>query len=116
MSVTSYKDIPAEAVEQGARGVKIRWLITEAMGAEHFVMRHFEIEPSGYTPRHEHAWEHEVFILSGTGHVLEGDAEQAFGPGDVIFVPPGERHQFRNTGRQPVALLCLIPSRDRGEL
>jgi len=112
MSVTAYRDIPAEQVEEGASGVRIRWLITEKTGA-HFVMRHFEIAPGGYTPKHEHKWEHEVFILSGRGVVFEGDAEQPFQAGDVIFIPLGERHQFRNTGAEPMTMLCLIPSRER---
>ena len=32
-------------------------------------MRHFEIEPGGTTPLHEHEWEHEAFILTGGGVV-----------------------------------------------
>jgi len=113
MSVKSYRDIPAQAVEEGASGVKIRWLITQEMGARNFSMRHFEIEPGGYTPKHTHDWEHEVFILSGTGMILEGETEQPFKADDVIFMPSGERHQFRNTGTEPVTMLCLIPSPDR---
>lgn len=112
MPIISYRDVPAETVEEGACGVKIRWLITEKSGAR-FVMRHFEIEPRGYTPKHQHPWEHEVFILSGTGQLLEGQAERPFGPGDVIFIPPNELHQFRNTGAEALTLLCLIPARDK---
>ena len=109
-----YSRVTAEKVEQGAEGVHIRWLITEADGAEHFVMRHFEIAPGGFTPRHDHAWEHEVFILKGRGMVLGPEGEKAFGPGDVMFVPGGETHQFRNTGENLVEMLCLIPARDTG--
>lgn len=111
-----YADIPAEDVEQGAQGVKIRWLITERDDAPNFVMRHFEIAPSGYTPYHDHAWEHEVFILSGDGVVVGEAGEVAFKPGDVIFMPGGEKHNFRNTGTEPVCMLCLIPSREKCEL
>ena len=116
MKLYCYRDVPAEDVEAGARGVKIRWLIKEQTGARNFFMRHFEIATGGFTPHHEHDWEHEVFILNGRGTVLCAAGEKQFGPGDVIFVPAGERHQFRNAGAEPVELLCLIPSRDKCNL
>ena len=116
MKICNYKDVPAEEVEQGAEGVKIRWVISEQSGAENFVMRHFEIAPQGFTPHHEHGWEHEVFILKGKGVVASAEGDREFGPGDVIFLPKGEKHQFRNTGGEPVEMLCLIPSKDKCSL
>jgi len=110
MDVRHYTEIPPETVENGAEGVQIRWLITEEMGAGNFVMRHFEIAPGGHTPHHQHAWEHEVFILSGEGTVVGPDGDKAFKAGDVIFVPSGDMHQFKNPGRSPIEMLCLIPS------
>jgi quercetin dioxygenase-like cupin family protein len=74
-------------------------------------MRMFEIEPKGYTPLHLHEWEHEVFILEGEGSIICGDNARLFRPGDVIFISPNEKHQFRNTGKQLVKLLCLIPNK-----
>jgi len=109
MKHANYADIPAEKVEQGAEGVTIRWLITERDGAENFLMRHFEIAPDGHTPRHRHAWEHEVFILAGRGFVLCDAGEEPIRPGDVVFMPSGEIHQFRNSGKEPLQMLCLIP-------
>jgi quercetin dioxygenase-like cupin family protein len=116
MKVIRYTDVKAEEVEEGAKGVRIRWIITESTGARNFVMRHFEIAPGGYTPHHAHAWEHEVFVLEGQGVVAGGEQEKAFRKGDVIFLPPGERHQFRNTGKTPLQFLCLIPSKDKCNL
>ena len=113
MKVQNYRDIPAQEVEEGASGVKIRWLITEDMGAPNFVMRHFEIAPGGHTPLHTHSWEHEVFILSGKDVLKDGPDDRPFGAGDVIFVGGDEEHQFRNTGDEALTLLCLIPSRDK---
>jgi len=114
MRLVHYTDVEAQEVEAGAKGVTIRWLIDENAGGENFCMRHFEIAPGGYTPHHEHAWEHEVFILEGTGEVLSGETPHAFRPGDAILVPGGEKHQFRNTGETPVRLLCLVPAREEG--
>ena len=110
MKVVHYEHVAANPVEmEGAAGCRIRCLIGPDDAAPSFSMRHFEIAPGGHTPRHTHAHEHEVFILEGTGVVLEGDAPHALRPGTVVFVPPGREHQFRNTGEATLKLLCLIP-------
>jgi len=114
MKICPYTDIEPQAVDEpGATGTTIRWLITNKDGRTGFAMRHFDIQPGGHTPLHDHDWEHQVFILEGSGTVQGGEEAKAFQPGDVIFVPPGERHQFRNTGEQPIRLLCLIPLPDQ---
>ncbi len=113
MFISNLRDFSAKPVIEGARDVKIRWMINEDNGAENFVMRHFEIEPRGHTPLHTHAWEHEIFVLSGEGAVVNGEAEKALREGDVVFIPGDERHQFKNTGKDPFTLLCMIPSKKR---
>ncbi len=61
MKVVHYERIPAQRVElEGAKGVLMRCLIGEADHAPSFTMRQFEIAPGGWTPRHSHAYEHEV--------------------------------------------------------
>jgi quercetin dioxygenase-like cupin family protein len=109
MQVFPYQSVKAIEAEEGALKVKVRWLITKEMGAENFAMRLFEIEPGGYTPLHNHPWEHEVFILEGEGVVIGENKEIKFKEGYVVFIPPGEKHQFRNTCERVVKLLCLIP-------
>jgi quercetin dioxygenase-like cupin family protein len=104
-----FTDVPASEVPAPAVGVKIRWLIDANTGAPHFAMRHFEIAPGGNTPLHTHGWEHEVFILGGSGVVAHADGDTPFAAGDVIFMPGDEEHQFRNTGSEPVTMLCLVP-------
>jgi quercetin dioxygenase-like cupin family protein len=108
-----YTDAPAETVEDGAKGVKIRWLITERDNAGTFLMRHFHIAPGGHTPFHKHGWEHEVFILGGRGVVGLERRNVPVRPGDAIFIPCKEKHNFRNTGKKPVRMLCLIPTREK---
>ncbi len=110
MKVVHYENVASNPVEmEGAAGCCIRCLIGPGDAAPSFSMRHFEIAPGGHTPRHTHAHEHEVFILEGTGVVMEGDAPHELRPGTVVFVPPGREHQFRNTGEATLKLLCLIP-------
>jgi quercetin dioxygenase-like cupin family protein len=109
MKVFSYETVKAKEAEGGASNVKVRWLITKDMGANHFAMRLFEVQPGGYSPLHTHPWEHEVFILEGEGVVFDGEKTTPFKPNDVVFVLPDERHQFKNTGDRVLKFLCLIP-------
>lgn len=110
MKVVHCEQIEAQPVGmEGAVGCRIRCLIGPEDNAPSFSMRQFEVAADGYTPKHAHAHEHEVFVLSGTGVVLEGDVEHKLQPGTVALVPPNQPHQFHNTGRQPLVFLCLIP-------
>ena len=50
-------------------------------------------------PFHSHAAQWELFVfLSGTGTVRTGDGPTPVAAGDVVLHPPGEAHQFTNTG------------------
>ena len=98
MKITNFKNVEAEKVsEAGAKGVTIRWLISEKDGAPHFAMRLFEVEPNGYTPYHKHKWEHEVLILKGEGDLIAENKTSPLKQGDAVFVPGEENHQFKNT-------------------
>ncbi len=105
----------ADAVEaktvgiEGAEGVTMRMLIGPDDGAPNFNMRLFEVSPGGCTPRHTHDWEHEVYVLSGVGVVLDDGEERPISTGDCVYVPPDEDHQFRNTGGENLKFLCLVP-------
>ncbi len=94
----------------GAVGVRMRMLIGPRDGAEVFHMRHFEVAPGGHTPHHAHDYEHEVVILKGRGLVRGEQGENACGPGDIVWVPPSEKHQFINIGDEPLEFICLIPA------
>ena len=108
-----YTDVKLEEpAEQGVKDTKLRWLISKKDGAEHFAMRLFEIQPDGYTPLHQHDWEHEVFILEGSGVTRDKNKEEPFNQGDVFFVLPMEWHQFVNTGKETLKFLCLIPYKE----
>ena len=116
MKVASHETVPSKPVEmEGAQGCTVRWLLSASDGTPTFAMREFEVAPGGYTPRHSHDYEHEVFVLEGDGVVFEGDRQHKFTAGDVIFVEPNEVHQFRNTGATPMRFLCLIPNSATGK-
>ena len=115
MQVKHYQAVPASEVTlEGAAGCRVRWLVGEKENAPTFAMREFEVAPGGHTPKHFHDYEHEVYVLSGNGVVIDGDRERPLKQGDVVFVAPNDVHQFRNTGPEPMRFLCLIPNSATG--
>ena len=94
---------------EGAKGVAIRVLISKDDGAPTFAMRMFEVQPGGHTPLHRHPHEHEVFVLQGTGVAVHEGKDHPISPEDVVFVPGGDEHCFKNTGNSPLRFLCMVP-------
>ncbi len=116
MKVQHYESVEQKPVDMpGAEGCRVRQLLGAVDGAPTFAMRQFEVAPGGFTPRHSHPYEHEVFVLAGEGEVFEGNRRHTLRPGDVVLVPPDEIHQFRNTGDTPLKFLCLIPNDAAGK-
>jgi quercetin dioxygenase-like cupin family protein len=116
MRVINCNKVPSKTVEmEGSSNCTVRWLVGESDGAPTFAMRQFEVAPGGYTPRHFHDYEHEVFVLEGAGVVIEDSVEHPLVQGDVILVKPNEIHQFKNTGAAPMKFLCLIPNSATGK-
>ena len=86
-----------EMTEEGAHGIKMRWVIAEKDGAPNFYMRIVSFEPGGASPDHSHPWEHENYVISGTGTLEVNGKTVNLKPGDVTFVPPNDHHCFRTT-------------------
>lgn len=97
----------------GVQGVAMRIMVGRDDGAPNFAMRHFKVEPDGFTPHHSHDYEHQVVVLAGTGEALDRGEPRPIQAGDVILVEPDHEHQFRNTGDQPLEFLCLVPLHGR---
>lgn len=111
MKVLPISDHPQSDVTMpGASGAKMRMLVGPHDGARNFHMRHFEVQPGGFTPHHKHDYEHEVLILKGRGTLRSEQGDRPFQPGDVVWIPPNEMHQFQNNGPETVEFICLIPA------
>jgi quercetin dioxygenase-like cupin family protein len=111
MLVRKADDLKMKDVDmEGAVGVKMRVLISDEDGAPTFAMREFEIEPGGNTPYHTHNFEHEIYVLSGEGMVAGKEGGKPMTPGVVILVQPNEEHNFKNTGKDVLRFLCLVPN------
>jgi mannose-6-phosphate isomerase-like protein (cupin superfamily) len=53
-----------------------------------------------------------IYVLSGQGTMHAESGQYPAGPGDILLVPPGEKHMTVNTGREPLVLLCFFPVPD----
>jgi quercetin dioxygenase-like cupin family protein len=106
MRITSYQEVEAKECE-GSSKLKIRWLNDE--GSRNFAVRHIEVEPDGYSPYHSHPWEHEIFVLEGSGTAVGEKAVESISVGDLVSIPVNEVHQIKNTGEKTLRLLCMIP-------
>lgn len=53
-----------------------------------------------------------IYVLSGHGTMHAESGEYPAGPGDILLVPPGEKHMTVNTGSEPLRLLCFFPVPD----
>jgi quercetin dioxygenase-like cupin family protein len=85
--------------ERGARGVTLRLV-------------EIPVVKSGDTPRaaHQHSeFEECMYTLAGQGTTFADSGEYEMKPGDTLLMPPGEKHVTRNTGSEPLVLLCFFP-------
>lgn len=63
------------------------------------------IPPGGEVGEETHTHtEQTLFFLSGTGEGILNDKKFPIGPGDVVVVVPGTKHNFLNTGTAPLKI------------
>ncbi len=106
MKVKKYLDARPS---QEMPGVIKREVVNADDGAPNFCMRVFDIDPGSSTPFHTHAWEHEVYVLSGKGVAVSEAGETPISVDNVVFVPGEENHCFKNTGDETLRFICVIP-------
>lgn len=71
--------------------------------------RFLRMEPGEVGPFHAHDVGSEVFIvLEGTAEFLLGEERVVVGPGQMCFTPPGERHEVRVVGDEPMTLFLAV--------
>lgn len=87
-------------------------LIGPKDGAQNFSLRYFEIPAGGQSSFEHHLHDHGVVILKGRARVLLDWEVHEVGPGDVVYIPENEQHQFESIGDEPLGFLCVNPSKD----
>ncbi len=108
---------PAEAKHLGLPGRKALEIVSGEKGALGVTLRLVEIPvpQPGENLRgvHQHTdFEECIYVLAGRGTTVADSGEYPLKPGDTILIPPGEKHVTRNTGDEPLVLLCFFPVAD----
>ena len=95
----------------GVKGASMSVMIGRGDNAPHFAMRSFAVEPGGYTPKHQHDYEHEVYVISGQASVLLDGSQHDLKTGDTVLVLANELHQFSvpESATEPFRFLCFVP-------
>jgi uncharacterized cupin superfamily protein len=86
-------------------------------GASGITLRKVEIPipVPGDSPRSRHVhsdFEECIYVLAGEGVTEADSGNYALKTGDAIAIPSGEKHATRNTGSEPLVLLCFFPVGD----
>ena len=107
----------AEAKQLGLAGRKSLEIVSHEKGSQSVTLRLVEIpvHKSGDTLRGPHfhqGFEECIYVLSGEGKTCADSGEHVLKAGDTILIPPGEKHVTRNTGAEPLVLLCFFPVAD----
>jgi len=107
----------ADAKRLGLPGRTALEIVSGETGAQGITLRLAEIPvpAPGETPRgsHHHSeFEECIYVLSGQGTTFADTGEFPLKAGDTILIPPGEKHVTRNTGNEPLLLLCFFPVAD----
>ena len=76
-----------------------------------YSLRVFTVEPGGFTPYHQHNYEHMNYIIEGEGVLVnEKGEERQIKQGDFALVLPNEKHQYRNKSTsKPFVMICGVP-------
>lgn len=65
------------------------------------------VQPGGQTFMHVHKQSQEIYHITGGSALMNlGDEEIAVEPGDTVLIPAGMSHNVRNTGSEPLKILC----------
>lgn len=107
----------AEAKQLGLPGRKALEIVSGERGSRGVTLRLAEIPvpQPGETLRSPHQHfdcEECIYVLSGTGTTFADSGEFPLKPGDTLLLPAGEKHVTRNTGTEPLLLLCFFPVAD----
>ncbi|HEX4535310.1 MAG TPA: cupin domain-containing protein [Candidatus Acidoferrum sp.] len=86
-------------------------------GVSGITLRRVEIpvDATGDLPRSRHMhndFEECMYVLAGEGMTEADSGNYAVKAGDAIVIPSGEKHATRNTGSEPLVLLCFFPVGD----
>lgn len=107
-----WAEVPVQSYDS-LEGGKIlgRELVGEQEGARYFAIRYFEVQPRERTTVDQHPYDHGVIILRGEAKALLDERTYEVKFGDVMYISPNQRHQFKNTGDIPFGFISVSPNK-----
>ncbi|MBL7113813.1 MAG: cupin domain-containing protein [Bacteroidales bacterium] len=111
MKIISLDQVEKKEVHmEGAKGAWKQVPLSRDDGAPVYSYRVFTVEPGGFTPYHQHPYEHMNYIIEGEGALVNDAGEETpLKAGDFALVNPDEKHQYRNKGDKPFKMICGVP-------
>lgn len=64
-----------------------------------------EVQPGGYTPDHQHDDIERNVVIAGKGTVVLENERKEIQANDFLEFPANEKHQFINTGDEPLIFM-----------
>jgi len=113
MYIKKIDDVTKTSIEDNmTKGVTRQILLGIEEGSTNIIMRLFTVAPRGHSPLHTHDYEHLVKVEKGRGIVIHESEEKEIMTGDVVYVKPNEKHQFRNPFDEELQFICVIPNKE----
>jgi mannose-6-phosphate isomerase-like protein (cupin superfamily) len=91
----------ATVAEQSADFRRVLWT------GEHTQLVVMTIQPGGEIGEEVHEVDQILTFVSGTGDAVLAGERREIAQGDLVAVPAGTRHNFRNTGPNPLVLYTV---------
>ncbi|MEK9802523.1 MAG: cupin domain-containing protein [Curvibacter sp.] len=90
----------------------------ETTGSSRVDFRISRYAPMAYVQEHVHKVQEQVYyVLEGEGILTLDDTKNLMRPHDYVYVPPGVRHSFTNTGTGGLVFLVITtPASDDEEM
>jgi mannose-6-phosphate isomerase-like protein (cupin superfamily) len=99
----------SEAPVHDLGGTRFTSLATPRRGSTETSVWQVEIAPGTPATPHSLTREEVFVVVAGRAAVRLGAEQLDAGPGDAIVVPPGVELELRNSGGEPLRLLCCLP-------
>ncbi len=111
MPVVKYHDMKLSEISMpGVKDVAKANVIGGPQGWPNHTLRVFRLGPGGFTPHHQHDWEHVNYVIKGKGRLKIGDSTYELDEKDFAYVPPNVMHQFTNPYDAPFEFICIVPN------
>ena len=107
----------AQAKSMGLPGRKSLEIVSGEKGSQAVTLRLVEIPVTRpgealRGPHYHQGFEECIYVMSGEGCTEADSGKHPLKAGDTILIPSGEKHVTRNTGKEPLVLLCFFPVPD----